>query len=403
MPAAFAGLFQPARYKVYYGGRGAAKSHSIARALILLAAERKLRILCAREFQSSIGDSVHRLLSDIISELGLTAQFAITDKEIRSACDSEIIFKGLRKSIQEIKSTEGIDICWVEEAQSVSKESWSILIPTVRKPGSEIWISFNPYEERDPTYQDFVIHPKPNSIVQKVGWEDNPWFSDVLDQERRYLQSVDLEAYDHVWGGHPKTITDAVIFGKRTSVEAFETPADARFYYGADFGFADDPATLVRCFLQDECLYVDYEAYGLHVELDDLPVFYAGGRGSDGREYAGVPGAKDWPIKADSSQPSTISYLRRQGFNIAAAEKWPGSVEDGITYLKGFRRIVIHERCTHLNDERRLYKFKVDAKTGEILPVIVDKHNHIWDGVRYSQDGLIQRRGAAGVWARLAS
>ncbi len=226
--------------------------------------------------------------------------------------------------------------------------------------------------------------------------------NDTLDAERRYLQSIDLEAYDHIWGGHPKTLTDAVIFGRRTSVEAFETPADARFFYGADFGFADDPSTLIRSFIKDECLFVDYEAYGQHVELDDLPTFYAGGRGTDGREYAGVPGAHDWPIKADGARPETISYLRRQGFSISAAEKWPGSVEDGIAHLKAFRRIVLHERCKHLNDERRLYRYKTDPKTGDVLPKITDSHNHCWDAIRYALDGVIQRRGAAGLWARLA-
>ncbi len=360
--------------------------------LVLLAAERKLRILCAREFQSSIADSVHRLLTDQIWSLGLQSRFVITQKAITSSTGSEFLFKGLRKSIQEIKSTEGIDICWVEEAQSVSDDSWEILIPTVRKESSEIWISFNPHEENDPTYQRFVVKPPPGTWVQKVGWEDNPWFPETLDKERRYLRETDLEAYDHIWGGNAKTLTDAVIFGKRTAVEAFETPLDARFFFGADWGFSADPTTLIRSFVKDECLFVDYEAFGHGVELDETAQL-----------FDSVPGSRKWPIKADSSRPESISFVRRAGFNISAADKWPGSVEDGIAHLKAFKRIVIHERCKRMNDERRLYRYKVDPKTGDVLPIIVDKNNHGWDAIRYSLDGYIQRRGVNSVWARLAA
>lgn len=390
LPEAFQPLFQPWRYKVFWGGRGAAKSWSIARALVLLAVQGKLRILCAREFQNSITDSVHRLLTDQIWALGLERYFNITANSIESTSGSQFLFKGLRKSIQEIKSTEGIDICWVEEAQSVSNDSWDTLIPTVRKNNSELWISFNPYEEEDPTYQRFVLRPPPDSIVVKVGWEDNLWFPDVLNKERLYLRSIDLEAYDHIWGGNPKAITDAVIFGKRTTVEGFETPADARFFFGADWGFANDPSVLLRSFIQDECLFIDYEQFGYGVEIDELPAL-----------FDKVPGARLWPIKADSSRPETISYMKRKGFNISAADKWEGCVEDGVAHLKAFRKIVIHERCKHMDDERRLYRYKVDKKSGDVLPVIVDKHNHGWDSERYALDGYIQRRGQDSVWARL--
>jgi phage terminase large subunit len=392
LPLAFELLFRPARYKVLWGGRGAAKSWSIARALVLLAVQFKLRILCAREYQSSIADSVHRLLTDQIWALGLERYFTITQNSIESASGSQFIFKGLRKSIQEIKSTEGIDICWVEEAQSVSNDSWDILIPTVRKHGSEIWVSFNPNDEEDPTYQRMVLAPPPGAVVRKVGWEDNPWFPETLERERLYLRSIDLEAYDHIWGGNPKAITDAVIFGKRTFVEGFETPDDARFFYGADWGFANDPSVLVRSFIQDESLFIDHEAFGYGVEIDELP-----------KLFDKVPGARQWPIKADCSRPETISYMRRQGFNISAADKWEGCVEDGIAHLKGFKRIVIHERCKHMNDERRLYRYKVDKTSGDILPIVVDAHNHGWDSERYALDGYIQRRGSHSVWAKLAN
>lgn len=388
----FAPLLKQARYKVFYGGRGGAKSWIIARVLIRLAAQNKLRILCARQFQTSIADSVHRLLCDQIEAMGLSDEFKITDKSIESLTGSEFIFKGLEKSIREIKSLEGVDICWVEEAQAVTKDNWEILVPTIRKEGSEIWVTFNPDDENDATYQRFVVSPPPNSVVVKVGWEDNPWFPSTLDAERRHMLEVDPEAYEHVWGGATRKISDAIIFGKRVSFETFETPPDARFLHGADWGFAADPTALVRSFIQEETLFVDQEAFGYGVEIDETPEL-----------FRSVASSELWPIKADGARPETISYMKRQGFNITAADKWPGSVEDGVAHMKGFRRIVVHERCKHVGQEFRLYSYKVDKQTKDILPIIVDKHNHGIDAIRYSLDGFIQRRGAMGVWAKLAS
>lgn len=385
-------LRERARYKVFYGGRGGAKSWAFARALLIFADRWNLRILCAREFQNSINDSVHRLLCDQIDMLGLSHRFEVTLTSIRNTeTGSQFLFKGLRHSVQEIKSLEGVDICWVEEAQSVSKDSWEILIPTIRKEGSEIWISFNPLDETDPTYQRFVVTPPPMTVVEKVGWQDNPFFPATLDAERRHMMATDPEAYDHVWEGQPRTLSDAVIFGRRVSVETFDTPVEGvRFFYGADWGFANDPTALVRSWVDGETLFIDHEAFGYGVEIDETAQL-----------FDSVPGARDWPINADCSRPETISYMRRQGFQIDAAEKWPGSVEDGIAHLKGFKRIVVHERCKHIAQEFRLYSYKVDKQTGDILPIIVDKHNHGIDALRYSLDGYIQRRGGMGVWAKL--
>ena len=175
-PKAFKGLFKPARYKVFHGGRGSAKSWSVARAIVMITASRPVRVLCARELQNSISDSVHKLLSDQIHEMRLDSYFSITANMIRSTVGSEILFKGLRHNVNEIKSTEGVDLCWVEEAQRVSKSSWEILIPTIRKDGSEIWITFNADSEDDPTYQRFIIHPPPDSFVKLVNYDQNPFF-----------------------------------------------------------------------------------------------------------------------------------------------------------------------------------------------------------------------------------
>lgn len=389
----FKPLFKPKRYKTFHGGRGGAKSWGIARALVIMAASKRLRILCTREVQNSIKDSVHKLLKDQIEMLGLNPWFRITNESITSACGSEFLFKGLRFDPLGIKSTEGVDICWVEEAQSVSADSWDILIPTIRKESSEIWISFNPGEEIDPTYQRFVLNPPDDSITIEVNYYDNPYLPETLRKEMEYCKRVDYEAYEHVWLGKPKSISEAVIFKQRYRVEAF--PDDLwqqadRLFFGADFGFANDPSTLIRMFMIDTRLYIEYEAYGVGVELDEMEQF-----------YDSIPEVRRWPIKADNARPETISHIARKGFSIDAAAKWKGSVEDGVTYLKGFEEIIIHERCKHTADEFRLYSYKVDKKTNEILPVIVDAHNHCIDAIRYGLDGYITSSDSLGTWAQL--
>lgn len=389
----FKPLFQPKRYKTFHGGRGGAKSWAAARALVIMAASGKLRILCTREVQNSIKDSVHKLLKDQIEMLGLNPWFRITNESITSASGSEFLFKGLRFDPLGIKSTEGVDICWVEEAQSVSSDSWAILIPTIRKEGSEIWVTFNPGEESDPTYQRFIVNPPDDSITVEVNYYDNPYLPETLRKEMEYCKRVDYDAYEHIWLGKPKSISDSVIFRNRYRVEAF--PDDLwqqadRLFFGADFGFANDPSTLIRMFMIGTRLYIEYEAYGVGVELDEMPQF-----------YDSIPEVRKWPLKGDNSRPETISYLSRQGFSMDAAAKWKGSVEDGVTYLKGFEEIIIHERCKHTADEFRHYSYKVDKKTGEILPIIVDKFNHCIDAIRYGLDGYITSSDSLGTWAQL--
>lgn len=216
-PDAFDYLFEPHRYKVAYGGRGGAKSWAFARALLIQASANPLRVLCARELQKSIKDSVHKLLSDQVVSLGLEHVFDVQQAAIKGrpgtpAAGSEFFFEGLRHNTMSIKSYEGVDRVWVEEAHLVSKSSWEILIPTVRKEGSEIWISFNPELREDETYQRFVVKPPADAIVRKVGWRDNPFFPTVLELERRALQERDPDAYHNVWEGHCREILEGAIF-----------------------------------------------------------------------------------------------------------------------------------------------------------------------------------------------
>lgn len=214
LPKKLGFLFEKHRYKVAYGGRGSAKSWSFARVLVIIAASRTLRIICAREIQKSIKDSVHQLLTDQIFLLGLDSVYEITDNEIRCAkTGSKFIFTGLANhTVTSIKSLEGADLCWVEEAQTVSKKSWDILIPTIRKPESEIWVSFNPDLEDDDTYQRFVVQKPPNSCVVMMNYSDNPWFPEELRVEMEYLKEADYESYKHIWLGHCKSIVEGAIY-----------------------------------------------------------------------------------------------------------------------------------------------------------------------------------------------
>lgn len=393
MMETFAELYQPHRYKVYYGGRGSGKSWGVARALIAMSDFGTLRILCCREIQNSIKDSNYQVLKDTAERMGVTNHFQFKEAEIVNVrTGSRFIFSGLLRNENSIRSKEGIDICWIEEASSVSQRSWDVLIPTIRKPGSELWLTFNPLTVDDPTNK-FIECPPPNSFVKKVNYSDNPHFPEVLREQMEWDKANDYEKYLHIWEGFPLTVSDAQIFRGRYSVEPIQDDlwkkAD-RLFFGADFGFAKDPSTLVRCFIVDNRLYIDYEAYGVGIEIDELPQL-----------YRSIPGADKWPIKADSARPETISYLRnRCGFNIDSATKWQGSVEDGIAYLKGFDKIIIDPRCKHTADEFRLYSYKTDKATGEVLPVILDKNNHLCDSIRYALDGYITRHGIA-KWQQL--
>lgn len=383
LPEAFAPLFQPARYKAFYGGRGSAKSHSFAAALIILAAQRRLRVVCCREIQRSIKDSVKRLLDDKIEQLGLQDFYQSTDTEIRGQNGSLFVFAGLRTNPDTLKSMEAVDIAWVEEAHSVSERSLNILVPTVRQPGSEIWLSWNPTNENDPVDVRFREQPPPNSVVREVSFADNPWFPDVLREEMEWDKRRDPDKYAHIWLGEYQKRSEARVF-HNWRVESFETPEDVeRFYFGADWGFANDPTVLIRCFVKDRTLYVDAESYKIGLEIDHTPAKWK----------TDIPGCEQWPITADSARPETISYINRQGFRVKPAKKGKGSLEDGVEFLKSFD-IVVHPRCKHTADELSLYSYKVDPQTDEVLPQLSDKHNHVIDALRYAVESVRRSRGA---------
>ena len=258
------------------------------------------------------------------------------------------------------------------EANKISQESFDKLIPTIRRDGQKWFIDFNPEFKEDPVNQEFVINPRPGTKLLEMTYRDNPFFPESLRVEMEYDRQKDPEKYAWVWEGKYREHSESQIFRGYYTVYNFETPKDAQFIHGGDWGFSEDPTVGKRGFIKDNILYIDQEVHGVHVSIDHLPEL-----------FDQVDTFRKWPSIVDSARPETIDYMRKRGFNMKGAKKGPNSIEDGIERLKGFADIVIHPRCKHTIDEFRLYSYKVNKHTGEITPVPEDKHNHHIDSIRY--------------------
>ena len=373
-------LLDASRYKGAWGGRGSGKSHMMAELMIEAhIIDQKRRSVCVREIQKSLNQSVKRLLETKIEAMNAGAYFEVQDAVIKSMkADGAIIFQGMQNHTAEsIKSLEGYDCAWVEEAQSLSQTSLDLLRPTIRKPESELWFTWNPRQQSDPV--DFLLRgptPPKNATVLKVNFTDNPWFPQVLRDEMEYDKRRDPDKYQHVWQGSYLTNSQSRVF-KNWKIEEFDAAPDAIHRLGADWGFAVDPTVLVRCHIVGRTLYIDHEAYMVGCEIVNTPEL-----------FMQVPEAEKWPIVADSARPETISHMRKNGFpKIMTAVKGSKSVEEGVEFLKGYD-IVVHPRCTHTIDELSLYSYKQDPLTGKILPVLEDKKNHVIDALRYACEGI---------------
>lgn len=398
-PRKFVPLLGSARYKGAYGGRGSGKSHFFAEMLV----ERALmqpgfRAACVREVQKSLKNSVKLLVEDKIRKLGVQSSFDILEEEVRTPGGGVIIFQGMQNhTADSIKSLEGFDVAWVEEAQSLSQRSLDLLRPTIRKPGSELWFSWNPGKPTDPV--DVLLrgeNPPADSVVIEANWNDNPFLpaelrADLEDDRRR-----DPDKFLHVWQGAYSLNSEARVF-RNWKIEEFETPADAVHRFGADWGFAVDPTVLVRCHIDGRKLYVDAEAWQVGCEIDRTPAL-----------FDTIPGSRKFLIRADSARPETVSYMKRQGFRIVEAIKGPGSIEDGVEFLRSFD-IIVHPRCKKVAEELTLFAYKVDQHTGDILPVLDDKNNHTIDALRYALEELrrtgykprgAQKQGPGDRWAK---
>ena len=377
-------LFDPYRYKILYGGRGSGKSWAVADALIDISLSEKSLVLCGREFQNSIKDSVHSLLQQRIEAMGFGDYFEITRDEINcNYSGSRFIFKGLRHNVDSIKSMAGITHLWIEEADTLSLESWRVIEPTIREPMSEIWCTFNPKNKTDILYKTFIENELPkDSYVVKVNYEDNPHFPEVLKDQMERLKLKDHGMYRHVWLGECLEHSDAQIFKGYWIESEFEEPQGMHKYFGLDFGFSQDPTAGIRCFIDKNILYITHEAVKKGLEIDETAKFIE----------KRLPDLKKHTIYADNARPETISMIKRQGYSIKAVEKGKGTIEDGIEYIKSFDKIIINPRCPETVREFTLYSYKVDERSGDITNTIVDANNNCIDALRYALERSMKNK-----------
>lgn len=381
---AFVRWMEPMRYKVAFGGRGGGKSENIARLLIKEAMSRKIRILCAREVLKSLRESVHYVIAGAIEDSGVSDVFNIMRDSIEcTLTGSEFLFAGLAHNISNIKSMGGIDIVWIEEAEELAAETWIVLDPTIRKEGSEIWLSFNPKDEDSLAYK-FTLHPFDDMMLTEVNFCDNPLFPPELDRIRLRAETVlgGQADYEWVWLGKPKkNLDDRILSGiwKISNTPIVPSKDWSGPYYGADWGFSKDPTTLVECWVYEDSLYITREYVGYGVDIDMLP----------GEFKRAIPESAKHVILADSSAPANISYFNRNGFpRMKKAKKGKGSVKEGITRIRGFKAVYIAKECVETISEFRLYAWKID-KNGKITDEPLPGNDHLIDGIRYAISDII--------------
>jgi phage terminase large subunit len=385
-PAKLEPLFKPARYKVLWGGRGGAKSWGVARALLIQGAAQPLRILCAREIQRTISDSVHRLISDQIRSLGLEAHYRILETEIRGVNGTQFIFAGLRtQDIAKIKSLEGIDRVWCEEAQTISKKSWDVLIPTIRKPGSEIWITFNPELDTDETYLRFVVNPLPGSILININYSDNPWFPEELERERLHLKEKDPEAYDNVWEGRCRSSVEGAIYKREISDLVKDgrirnVPRDPllKVHTVWDLGWNDQMSIILAQRLGAEIRIIDY-IEDSHKTLAEYVAMLQERKWNWGTDWLPHDGeAKDY--KTGKSAQEILRSLGRSPMIVPKTD-----VESGIKAAR-----LVFPRCyfDQAKTERlvnclKRYRRAIPVSTNEPAAPLHDEYSHAADAFRY--------------------
>ena len=379
-------LFQPARYKVAHGGRGSGKSWSFARAILAMGAAEKLRILCAREIQKSIKDSVKKLLDDQIEGMGLSSFYESLNTEIRGANGTEILFTGLAEhTVDSVKSFEGCDICWIEEAQTVSKKSWDILTPTIRKPDSEIWVTFNPILDSDEVWKRFVENPPPSSIVCQVNWSDNPWFSEVLEQERQHCKTTAPTDYDNIWEGKCRSAVEGAIYASEVAQATQDgricpVPYNPRLKTHAiwDLGWNDSMSIIIVQRHLSSVLILDY-IEDSHKTLDHYAARLRGMPYNWGTDW--LP--HDGNTKDFKTGKSTAEILKSFG---RKTKQTPNiTVEAGIKAARQtFRQCFFDKgKTTRLVECLKRYRRGVPTTTGEPGSPVHDEYSHGADAFRY--------------------
>ena len=364
----------------------------MASALVLRGAHQSIRWLCCREIQNSLAASVYKLLVDRIDYYGLSTFYNATQRGIFGRNGTEFLFAGLRTNPDSIKSMEGLDGAWVEEADRCSQTSLDLLTPTIRKPKSEIWFSWNRRHKTDPVDNLFLGgEPPPNTLIQPMSWRDNPFFPDVLREEMEWLKHRDRDKWLHVWEGHPMQRSESRVFRNWEEGDLDDRVGSASPLFGADWGLRN-PTVLVKCYVLDKnILYIADEVYKIGATIEETPALFAGSTklsGWDGRRenhwgHPGMPGLTHGTIIADAASPQIVNYLRDRGFTIRLAIKGMNSVKEGVSFMQSMD-IIVHPRCKHCIDELETYSYKVDPHTDVVLSELEDKDNHVIDALRYA-------------------
>lgn len=379
-------LFTPSRYKVAYGGRGSAKSWSFARALLIQGRAKKLRILCAREVQKSIKDSVHKLLSDQIQSMGMGDFYEVIETAIRGKNGTEFAFAGLAShTVESIKSFEGVDRVWVEEGQTVSKRSWDVLIPTIRKDGSEIWVSYNPELETDETHQRFAVNPPPDALVAKVNWNDNPWFPEVLEKERQHCKLTNPKDYDNIWEGACKPAVSGAIYydeiaASQDDGRVCNVPYDPmlKVHVVFDLGWNDAMAISLVQKHASELRVIEYYEDS-HKTLDH----YSGWLRSKNLNWGKMYLPHDGRTKDFKTGKSAEEIMQAFGWEVVITPNM--GIEDGIRLTRmTFPRIYFDKtKAERLIQCAKRYRRSINQQTQEPGAPLHDEWSHGADNLRY--------------------
>ena len=382
----FTPFLDPMRYKVVYGGRGSGKSYSIAQLLVLRAFKEPTRILCAREIQRSISDSVLQLLGDTVTRLGLNDFFDVQKSQIIGKNGSRFLFLGLSNNISKVKSYEGLDIVWCEESESITYSSWETLIPTLRKKGSEIWVSFNPLDEMDDTYQRFVVNPPPQAYVQKVNYNDNPWFPEELEKERVYLKDKNEDLYNHVWEGEVLSNRDGAYYAKfiaNDQIMDFAVEPNILVDTYWDLGMSDSTCIFLVQQIGMEIRVVDcYEnqGEGLQFYVNWLHEWKAKHQAVFGDHYA----PHDIQVRELGTGKSRLETARKLGIHFRVVRKL--TIEDGIHAARAILpKCYFHKtNCKDGLQALRRYRKEFDEKKGVYKThPLHDWSSHYADAFRY--------------------
>jgi phage terminase large subunit len=379
-------IFDPKRYKVIYGGRGGGRSWGVGRYCLIVGAKERRRFLCTREVQKSIKDSVHRLLSDQISGLGLDKFYEVLDTEIRGLNGSLFLFAGLsNQTADSIKSFEGIDTVWCEEAQSISKKSWDILIPTIRKERSEIIVTFNPELDTDETYNRFVVNTPPDTWLCELSYKDNPWFPEVLEQERLHCQLTDPESYPTIWEGKCRSAVIGAIYARELESAMRDNrvglvPYDPRLKVHTvwDLGWNDSMTIGMVQKVRSEIRIIDY-IEDSHKTLDWYTAELNSRRYNWGYDYLPHDGFSKEYRTGKSAEEILKSFGRK-------VKETPNiGVENGIKAAKMmFGQAVFDKaKCERLIECLKRYRRNENKRTEEFGSPLHDQYSHGADMFRY--------------------